>query len=41
MAQFCAFYAWCTPERFWDLELDEYLALAAVIDTATTRSKGG
>lgn len=34
MAVFCAFFAWCTPGVFWDLTLDEYVALRRVIEEA-------
>jgi hypothetical protein len=37
MARFCAFYPWCSPDVFWRLDLDEYLALAAVIDEVAAK----
>lgn len=32
MAAFCAAFPWCTPGRFWLLELDEYVALRDLLD---------
>lgn len=31
MGAFCAFFPWCSPDRFWALTLNEYVALRDVI----------
>lgn len=34
MATFCAYFPWCSPDRFWRLTMTERAALLSVMEAA-------